>query len=123
MILKRPLLVRQINLPKAKYGDYISFEKKKLYKTPSVDLKMNIHKIINTIPLTEGQHLLNNDFPAFVQWLSFYTQKTIMKLGYNVHWDLKLEDLIRGYILNILNNIIISQDYWSHFNNKYTTYP
>ncbi len=123
MVLKRPLLVRQINLPKSKYGDYLTFEKKNLYKSPSVDLKIKIHKIIKSIPLEEGQFLLNNDFPSFVQWLTFYSQKTMMKLGLNVHWDFKLEDLIRGYILNILNNSSISKGYWSHFNNKYQFYP
>ena len=118
-IPSRPLLIRCINLPISRFGDYEQLSVKKNCESPTNSIKLKINDLINNINMEDGILLFNNEYKSFTLWLTFNSQKITKEIGYNIHSNFKLEDLIRGIIINHLPDENYRKDYWAYFNSKY----
>jgi len=119
----RPYLVRCINLPISKFGNYDQFLISEDSETPASTLKENINIYINQIDINDGIILFNNNYGLFTRWLTYQSQKIVTKIGINIHTNFKIEDFIRGSIINRLPDEKFKKEYWQYFNNKYNDYP
>lgn len=119
----RPYLVRCINLPISKFGNYDQFLISEDSETPASTLKENINIYINQIDINDGIILFNKNYDLFTRWLTYQSQKIVTKIGINIHTNFKIEDFIRGYIINRIPDEKFKKEYWQYFNNKYNVYP
>ena len=119
----RPYLVRCINLPISKFGNYDQFLISEDSETPASTLKENINIYINHIDINDGIILFNKNYDLFTRWLTYQSQKIVTKIGINIHTNFKIEDFIRGYIINRIPDEKFKKEYWQYFNNKYKDYP
>ena len=119
----RPYLVRSINLPISKFGSYDQFLISEDSETPTSTLKEKINIYINQIDINDGIILFNKNNGLFTRWLTYQTQKIVTKIGINIHTNFKIEDFIRGCIINRLKDEKFKKEYWQYFNNKYNIYP
>lgn len=115
----RPLLIRCINLPISRFGDYEHLSVKKNCESPTNSIKLKINDLINNINMEDGILLFKNEYKSFTLWLTYNSQQITKEIGYNIHSNFKLEDLIRGIIINHLPNENYRKDYWTYYNNKY----
>jgi len=122
--IQKPLLIRTMNLPISKFGNFEQCINNFSHKIKIID-KSQVNSLLSTPEINEGKLLFSQNFNFYIQWLSFKTQRFVELLGYKLHLDLFIEDQIRGYIINKTTDEDFEKEYWEYFKQRYNmlSYP
>ena len=115
--IRKPYLYRTMNLPIDQFGTmYYTCNRSDF--SPRSELHDKINSLINKEIIEEGKHTFNDKI-IYISWLNYQSQNIIKKLGYGPNDNLKLEDLCKGYLIDLTSNIDYKTEYWELYNRKY----
>ena len=115
--IRKPYLYRTMNLPIDQFGTmYYTYNRSDF--SPRSDLHEKINSLINKEIIEDGKDTFN-DKRIYISWLNYQSQNIIKKLGYGPNDNLKLEDLCKGYLIDLTSNIDYKTEYWELYNRKY----